>query len=129
MGVLNDFQKLRVRVYGSVTELTEVPGIVARAYRTPRSSGFGYKCRTELPGVPGTSIRVRKNFPKFRVMCGTGVQNLRKFRAGMKMLYPYPGCLWHWRTELTKVPGTGNTKVNSRLRGRNLIYSGGFHRT
>ena len=58
--------------YGSVTELTEVPGIVARAYRTQtfragtnnavsvprvlshgayrtyRSSGYGYECPTEL---------------------------------------------------------------------------------
>ena len=33
MGILQNLQKLRVR-YGSVTELTEVPGIVARAYET-----------------------------------------------------------------------------------------------
>ena len=35
------------------------------------------------------------------------LQNLQKFRAGIKMLYPYPGSSWHWRTELTEVPGTG----------------------
>ena len=71
--------------YGDLTELTEVPGIVARAYkthisykndtpvprvfvplayRTSRSSGYGYECPRELtevlcrviPGVntPGT---------------------------------------------------------------------------
>ena len=27
--------------YGSVTDLTEVPGIVAQAYRTRKSSGYG----------------------------------------------------------------------------------------
>ena len=82
--------------YGCLTELPEVPGIVAQAYRTHRSSkrvqnvlypylgycGHGrtelpevpgtgrYECRTELPGVPGT---------------GTGMnalQNLQKFFAG-----------------------------------------------
>ena len=50
--ILQKSQKFRVRVggsyrtyrssvygYGSVTELTEVPGIVARAYRTYRTSG------------------------------------------------------------------------------------------
>ena len=78
MGILQNLQKFRVR-YGSVTEFTEVPGIVARAYRThtrykndipvPRvfvalayrtsgSSGYGYECLTELPEVPGTGMNV-----------------------------------------------------------------------
>ena len=51
----------------------EVPGIVARAYRTNRSSG----------------------------------------QARIKMLYPYPGYLWHGRTELTEVPGTGVNAVQN----------------
>ena len=76
MEILQNFQKFRVR-YGGVTELTEVPGIVARAYRThinyindipvprvfvalayrtSRSSGYGYECRTELSEVPGTGM-------------------------------------------------------------------------
>ena len=39
-------QTFRARVwYGGVTELTEDPGIVALAYRTPRRSGYGYNCR------------------------------------------------------------------------------------
>ena len=42
---------------------------------------------------------------------GTGVQNSSKFRAGIKMLYPYPGYLWHERTTLTEVPGTGISVV------------------
>ena len=66
MGILQNLQKFRVR-YGGVTELTEVLGIVALAYithisytndisvprvlvalayRTCRSFGYGYECRT-----------------------------------------------------------------------------------
>ena len=87
MGILQNLQKFRVR-FGSVTELTEVPGIVARAYiihiryendvpvprvfvalayRTSRSSGYGYECRTELPEVPGTGMNVLQNSQKFFV--------------------------------------------------------------
>ena len=64
--------------YGSVTKLTEVPGIVARAYRTYRSSGRVQKVlylypgycgtgRTELTEVPGTGMNVVQNSQKFRV--------------------------------------------------------------
>ena len=38
MGILQNLQKFR-NGYGSVTELTEVPDMVARAYRSHRSSG------------------------------------------------------------------------------------------
>ena len=40
--------------YESLTELPEVPGILARAYRTYRSPGYGYECPTEVTDVPGT---------------------------------------------------------------------------
>ena len=117
--------------YGSVTELPEAPGIVAEAYKTSRSSGRvqnklypypGYcrEGRIELPEVPGTGMNVVQNFQKFRVRVwksyktsrtsgyrGTGVHNSQKFRAGINMLYPYPGSLWHWGTEVPEVPGTG----------------------
>ena len=87
MGVLENLHEFRVR-YGSVTELTEVPGIVARAHRshirykndtpvtrvlvalahrTSRSSGYGYECRAELPEVPGTGMNVLQNSQKFFV--------------------------------------------------------------
>ena len=90
--------------YGSVTEITEVPGIVARAYRTHRSSGqvqerlyrFPGYCGTrltELTEVPGTGMNVVQNFLKFRVRMKV-LQNFQKFRV-----------LWHGRTELTEVPG------------------------
>ena len=86
MGILQNIQKFRVR-YGSVTGLTEVPGMVARAYRTrirynndipappgvfaalafrtSRSSGYGYECHTELPEVSGTGMNVLQNPQKF----------------------------------------------------------------
>ena len=77
--------------YGSLTELPEVPGmwhgraeltelpsgykndvplprvLLPRAYRTSRSFGYGYECRTELPEVPGTGINVLQNIQKFFV--------------------------------------------------------------
>ena len=62
--------------YGSVIELTEVPGIVVRVYRTqqlragtkavvpvPRECGTG---RTELIEIPGTGMNVQ-NSQNFRV--------------------------------------------------------------
>ena len=52
--------------YGRVTELTKVPGIVARAYRTHRSS-----------------------------------------RQVQKMLYPYPGYLWHGAYRTHRSSGYG----------------------
>ena len=42
MMILQNFQKFRVRVWGS--------------YRTCRSSGYRYEGRTELPEVPGTGM-------------------------------------------------------------------------
>ena len=43
------------------------------------------------------------------------------------MLYPYPGCLWHWRTELTEVPGTGMKVVQNlqkfRVRGMDVLQN------
>ena len=96
-------------------EYKEVPVIVARAQRPHRSSGWVQKMlyphpgycgtgRTELTDVPGMSMNAIQNSQKFRVRVwksyrtsrrsgyfGTGVQNLQKFREGIKMLYPYPG--------------------------------------
>ena len=77
-GVQNS-QKFRVRCecpteltrssgygYESLTELAEVPGIVARAYRSYRSSGYGYERRTGLAEVLCTGMNVIQNSQKFR---------------------------------------------------------------
>ena len=53
--------------YGSVTELAEVSGIVARAYRAYGSSGYGYEWRTEITEVPGTGMNVLQNLQKLFV--------------------------------------------------------------
>ena len=96
--------------YASVTELTEVPGIVARACRTHRSFGRGQKMLYPYPGY-----------------CGTGRTELTRrmsYRTHRNSLYGYGCC-----TELTEVPGTGNTQANTRPRGRSSIGSGAFHPT
>ena len=92
----------------SLTEVTEVPG----------------KGRGILQKLQKFRVRVRKYYRTRRSSgyCGTGEQNLRKFRAGMKMLYPYPGYLWHERTELTEVPGTGMNVVQNFVARANRAY-------
>ena len=40
---------------------------VALAYRTSRSSGYGYEGRTELPEVPGSGMNVLQNLQIFFV--------------------------------------------------------------
>ena len=104
MGVLQNFQKFRVRVWkcyrtsrysgyrgtgiqnfekfrSGTQHAVPVPRVLWRnTYRTSRSSRYGYECRTDFPEVPGTGMKVLQNFQKFRV-------------------------LWHRRTELPEVPG------------------------
>ena len=59
--VLQNLLKFWVR-YGSLTELTEVPGTGIESYRSHRNSGYGYDCPTELTEVPGTR-NTRENTP------------------------------------------------------------------
>ena len=83
MKVLQNLQKFRVPVwmsyriyrgsgygYKTLTELTEVQGIVTRAYRTHISSG---KVLKRCTGTPGILKR--------------GVQNLQRFRVPVKRSY------------------------------------------
>ena len=100
-----NLQNFRVLWHGR-TELTEVPGrykhavpvprvFVALAYRTSRSSGYGYECCTVVAEVicrviPGVN-------PPGMVLCVPYRQNKnREFGYG-----------YECRTELTDVPGTG----------------------
>ena len=104
MGVLQNFQKFRVRVWkchrtckrsgycGTGIQNSQkfragtkrdapVPRVLWHgSYRTHRSSEYGYESLTELPEVPGAGIKVLQNFHDFRV-------------------------LGHGRTELPEVPG------------------------
>ena len=124
MGVLQNLQQFWVRVW-SVTELTEVLGIVAQAYRTHRSSGRVQKMwrpypgywgtgRTELAEVSGTGMKVLQNFHKFRVLWH-GRTKLTEVPGRYKNAVPVPRVLMHGRTDLTEVPGTGmNVAQNSQ---------------
>ena len=104
MGVLQNFQKFRVRVWkccrtsrssgycgtgiqnsqkfrAGTQHAVPAPRVLWHgSYRTHRSSGYGYESLTELPEVPGTGVIVLQS-----------IQNLR--------------VLWHGRTELPEVPG------------------------
>ena len=66
------------------------------SYRTSRRFRHGYRSDSEVTEAPGM-----------------GVQNSPKFRAGTKMLYPYPGYCVAGRTEPTEVPGTGMNVVQN----------------
>ena len=123
MDVLQNSHKFRVLWHGR-TELTEVPGGYKKCCTRTPGCRTG---RTELTEVPGTGMNVLQNSQNFRVRvrksyrtsrstgyCGTGLQNSQKFRAGIKVLYPYPGFLWYERTELAEVPGTGISVVSYR---------------
>ena len=101
MGVLHNFRSFGYE-YGIDTELTEVPGIVARAYRTHRSFGRIQKMlypypgycgmeRTELTEVPGTGMKVVQKLAEVPGIVARAYGTYQKLRAGIKMLYPYPG--------------------------------------
>ena len=90
---------------------TGLPGYCNKGIPVPRVLCHSL---TKVIQVPGKVMGILQNLKKFRVRvrkcyrthrtsgyCVTGVPNSQKFRAGINMLYPYPGYLWHERTELT----------------------------
>ena len=52
--------------YVGTKDLQNFQNIVERAYRSYRSSGYGYECRTELTEVLRTGLDVVQNSQKFR---------------------------------------------------------------
>ena len=89
------------------------PGIVTKVYPYP-----GY-CATVLQKSQKFWVRVWGSYRTYR-SSGYGpevLQNSQKFRVlwhgraeltyVIKIIYPYPGYLRHWRTELQEVPGSG----------------------
>ena len=98
--------------YESVTELPEVPGIVARAYKTCRSS---FRIQKVLYSYPGIVARGVVNSQKFRVRVlisyrtnislGTGMKFLQNFRMFRVLCYG--------RTQLTEAPGAGMNVLQS----------------
>ena len=83
-----------IKFPGTGDEVTEVLGIVARAYRTHRSSGYGYRRH----GSSG--------------YCGTGVQKSQKFRAGKKSCTRTPDICGTGVQNL-QIPGTGVNVVHN----------------
>ena len=151
MGILQNFQKFRVRVWkcyrthrssrycgtgvnnsqkfrAGAKHAVPVPrGVWNGSYITYRSSGYGYESLTELPEVPGIVVRAYRTYgssgqvwkccTRTPCICGTGVQNLPKFRVRVWISYRiYRGSAY------------GKTQVNMWPRGRSSFWSGGFHR-
>ena len=136
MGVLQNFHKLRVRVWkcyrthrssgycgtgvqnsqkfwAGTKNAVPVPRVLWHgAYRTHRSSGYGYECHTELAEVPGTGMKVLQNFQKFRVLWH-GRTELTEVPARYINAVPVPRVLWHGCTDLTEVPGMGMNVVQN----------------
>ena len=81
--------------------------VVPHAYRTQGTSWQGYGDLTEPPEVPGTGTEVFQNCQKFPVSWHGRTELKQKSRAGIKMLYPYPGYCGHGRTGLAEVSGAG----------------------
>ena len=102
---------------------TGLPGYCNKGIPVPRVLCHSL---TEVTEVPGKGMGILQNVQKFRVRvrkchrthrssgyCGKDVQNSQKFRAGIKMLYTYPGYLWNGRTEFIEVPCTGMNVVQN----------------
>ena len=123
MEVLQNSQKFRVlwhrvvqnsqKFQAGTKNAVPVPRVLWHgAYRTHRSSGYGYECPTELTEVPGTGMKVLQNFQKFRVLWH-GRTELTEVPGRYKNAVPVPRVLWHGRTDLTEVPGTGMNVVQN----------------
>ena len=103
MKVLHNFQKFRVLCHGR-TELTEVPG------------GYGRRCTRTL-GIVAWGVQ---NPQRFRVRVRMRYIINRNSVTGMKVLHITSrsfGYGYECPTELTEVPGMGNTRVNARPLG------------
>ena len=102
------------------TELTEVPGTGMNVVQISRK--FQVRVWTSYRTSPKFRVRVWKYYGSQRIFgyCDTSVQNPQKFRAGIKMLYRYPGCCGHERAGLKKGSGYGyecHTEVTEVLCG------------
>ena len=135
MGVLPNFHKFRVRVWkryrthrssgycgagvqnsqkfraGKKNAVPVTRVLWHRAYRTHRSSRYGYECPTEFTEVPGTGMKVLQNSQKFWVLWH-GRTEVTEVPGRYKKVVPVPRVLWHGRTDLSEVPGTGMNVVH-----------------
>ena len=123
MGILQNFQKFRVRAWdvsqnsqkfqAGTKSAVPVPRVLWHgAYTAYRSPGYGYECPTEFTEVPGTGMRVLQNFQRFRVLWH-GRTEFTEVAGRYENAVPVPRVLWHGRTDLTEVPGTGMNVVQN----------------
>ena len=91
---------------GSVTELTEVPGILARGVHNSRAFRYGHERDTELIKLAGTGMKVIQNFQKCRIL-----RHWRTRFTNVPGRYKYavsvPRVLWHGSTECAEVSDKG----------------------
>ena len=80
-------------------------------------SGYGYGSLTELTEVPGTGMEVLQNPQKFRVRYGIRTE-LTEIPGRYTNVVPVPRVLWHRRAELTELSGMGMNVVQHSQRFR-----------
>ena len=107
----------------SLTELTEVPGTGMKVVHNHRSSGYRYASLTELTEVPGTGMEVLQYSQEFRVRYGS-LAELAEVPGRYTIVVPVPRVLWHGRTELTEVSGTGMNivQISQKFRVRTGMH-------
>ena len=122
MDVVNNSQKFRVR-YGSLTELTEVPGRYTTVVPVPRVLWHGL---TELKQCSGTGTNIVQNSLKLRERYGS-LTELTEVLDRYTNVVPVPGVLWYGRIELTEISGAGMNVVHNSKQFRAWVWM--MHRT
>ena len=89
---------------------TGLPGHCEKGIPVPRVLCHSL---TEVTEVPGNGMGILENLQKFRVGVRKCYRTHRSSGQVQELLYPYPRYLWHGRTELPKVPGTGMNVVQN----------------
>ena len=162
MGVLQNFQKFRVRVWkryrthrssgycgmgvqnspkfrAGAKEAVPVPRVLWHgAYRTHRSSKYGYECPTRLTEVPGTGMKVFIELPKVPGIVARAYRTYRSSGQVQKCCTRTSGILarshrsyiscgygYEFRTELTEVLCTGMDVVQNSQKFRVWVIPAG----
>ena len=98
--------------HGTVTELTEVPDILARVCRTHRSSGRVMKSRTRTPGIVARACRTHR-ISGYGYM--TVLKNSQKFRVRVPKCYRISRQACKCCTRIPCICGTGVQNVQKFL--------------
>ena len=104
---------------GIVQMVYPYPGIVPQSNRTHKSSGYGYGSLAELTEVPG--MEVVYNSQAFRVRYGS-FSELTEVPGRYTDVVPVPRVLCHWRTKLSEVSGTAMNVVHNSQKLRLRVW-------